>query len=278
MVNSGTLTTVERERQPRPATWTCRYSTPQEVERGFSLRRHMARLGHHLSLLAVGIALLPPPANATYFASALVKFTTDYVYRGIEKSGDHPAVQANASVIDERGFFGGGWLSQVDIGAARLEANPYVGFRYRLAEDWRVEASAAGYFYDGKIFGHHAHYAEIDGLLHFRDLFTGRFGVAVDAYGLGDEVFNSEIATRYPLTDASEVSAALGYENGHGGSGYDDVYWSLGLTHFWGRNVALDLHYRAARSFNERRPEPTEFGVERVQITDRVVFSISISY
>src|SRR5262245_57005305 len=92
--------------------------------------------------------------------SALATLTTDYVYRGISESAEHPAAHAK-SEADYRSFYLGLWGSSVDFGmdhnpagnlqnVADLELGWYGGVR----PQWRginFDFGISYYFYPGAL-------------------------------------------------------------------------------------------------------------------------------
>lgn len=236
------------------------------------------------SLVVACLALLPRPTNADGKYSALLKLTTNYVYRGYSKSNGDPDVQGNIDYEHPSGFFLGAWMSHVDFWDWRfkdrpnIEANPYAGMSLRLAENWRLDAALAGYLYDAKVFGHRADYGEFDAALHFRDLVTARWAVAYDAYGRGASTLDYEVNLRYPVTDTVEVSGGVGYEDANAVFGYRDIYWNVGTAWFLSKRAAFDLRYYDAHHVTEPAGEAAGEGFELPRIGNHAVFSISIRF
>lgn len=212
----------------------------------------------------------------------LVNGTTNYVYRAYTKSDDHPTVQASIDVFHPRsGLLAGAWVSVVDFGEARLEATPYAGKRWRLADDWRLDTLLAGYLYDQPVLGEVSDYGEAQALLHYSDILTLRAGIAPDAYGRGETVTNLQLDGRYPITHNVDVSAGLGYDDARAALGYDDVYWNLGVSWYPTRHLSVDLRYHDAEVFNGTEPaggagEHAPF--ETLLIDPSIVVTIGIGF
>ncbi len=67
--------------------------------------RSAKRLARSLGAFSVAcLALLPLPAKGDANYSALVKFTSNYVYRGYSKSSGNPVVQGNLDYEHSSGF------------------------------------------------------------------------------------------------------------------------------------------------------------------------------
>ena len=195
------------------------------------------------------------PLHAEGFG-ALAVVSTEYFYRGYSKSANHPAVRANVDYGHPSGFFLGSWISWVDFDdtdypdRSNVEFYPYLGFNYKLSEQWRIEASVARYLYDGRIFGKFSDYNEYSTVLHYSDLASLRVDFANDAYNRGAGATNVELTGRYPILAKLSVSGGLGYNNATPVLEYDTLYWNLGVTwHF--KYVALDLRYADAADLVE---------------------------
>jgi uncharacterized protein (TIGR02001 family) len=234
-------------------------------------------------IFSVGcLALLPRLTNGDTKYSASLKITSNYLYRGYSKSQGHPAIQGNIDYEHRSDFFIGSWLSQVEFGdksfndRANIEANPYAGMSLGLLENWRIEATLAGYLYDGKVYGRTSDYGELYALLHFRDLVTVRLGDSYDAYGRGRSILDYAVDLRLPLTDTIEVSAGMGYEDANAVLSYNYIYWNIGATWFLHRHAAIDLRYYNTHRFDKR--EDATAGFELPPIGPPLVFSLSIGF
>lgn len=233
-------------------------------------------------LCAATLLVATSPAVAETTATAFLNATTNYVYRAYTKSEDRPTLQANFDLLHSRtGLIAGAWVAAVEFGDARLEAYPYAGKRWRIAEDVRLDTMLAAYLYDDEVFEEAANYLEAQALLHYRDLLSLRAGTAPDAYGRGSNVLNLQIDARYPLAGTIDVSAGLGYDRARSALGYDDVYWNLGLTWFPTRHISADLRYYDATEFNGS----TEAGngaahgpFEELLIDPSIVFTVTVGF
>lgn len=208
------------------------------------------------SILLVAMLLSAGMASGATDISGILRIATNYDYRGYTKSDNHPTVQANVDFVDPDRFFLGGWISSVDMGDARLEANPYLGKLFRLTPDWQLATSLAGYFFDGRVAGQSANYGEGMLQLDYRDLCSLRFNTAPDYYGSGQTVLDSELELRYPLADNIEVSAGLGYMAGRKAMNYDSLYGNLRVSWYFRPDLTLDLNYSQRHEMNERPHTP----------------------
>ena len=238
------------------------------------------------ALALAGVSLLlssqAPPVCADEF-SALVMFTTNYFYRGYSKSGNDPTVRANADYelrFDEVRAYFGTWLSRIDFedgaypDAADVEFYPYLGLNFKLADNWRLDASVARYLFVGKLFGQYSDYNEYGAALHYRDLLSVRADVSDDLYHRGHASMNYELTGRYPITDAIEASAGLGYFVGKPAVEYDVLYWNVGFTWFL-EYVSADLRYV---DFAHSAPTHDPDAVIVPELDQKVLFSLSAGF
>lgn len=251
----------------------------------FLLSQDPLIIARRVAILSVScLALLPMATQAAGNLSVLAKFTSNYVYRGYSKSDGDPIVQGSLDFEHASGFFIGTWLSQVNFGdvtdgdRASVEINPYMGWSFSLSEDWRADATAAGYVYDGRVYRRVAHYLELFGEVHFRDLITARVAVAYDAYGSSNSIEDYELQARFPVTEDVNVSGTIGYEDGNTVLGYDSLYWNIAVTWFLSSFAALDLRYYDTHRMDRERLDPPEATTGPGSIENPVVVSVSFSF
>ncbi|MGH8592911.1 MAG: TorF family putative porin [Gammaproteobacteria bacterium] len=245
--------------------------------------RRVKRSARSLGVFSVAcLALLPLQTRGDANYSVLVKFTSNYVYRGYSKSSGNPVVQGNLDYEHSSGFFIGTWVSQVDfdLGAdherANIEVTPYAGWSLSLSEDWRADLTLAAYIYDHRVFSREADYGELFGQVHFRDLVTARIGVSIDAYGSSKSIQDYELHTRFPLTDTTDVSGVVGYEDSGALLTYDSLYWNIGATWFLHKYAALDLRYYDTERLGAGKMAP--LGIGPPGIENHVVVSVSLGF
>ena len=246
-----------------------------------------------LAVKLVGLAVffcLNDPAHAEIHGT--ITGTTNYVYRMYSKSDNKPAIQANLDYQHSSGFYLGTSVSSFDIGKSeldifpdfpfvfendsRVEITPYIGWSFKLADDWRLDSQYSRYFYDGHIYGKFADYSEFYLFLHYRDLITAQISYSNDFYGLDGDAFFYELTGRYPLTDYLEFSSTLGYAQTQGVLIDDYEYWNVGLTARY-RFIAMDLRYHDAKEleFGNQDGLPSDHA-NTLKAT--VVFSLSVGF
>ena len=166
--------------------------------------------------------------------------TSDYLIRGISRSDQHAALQADVHVASDSGFIGGVFASSVqfDSGDSRgAEVSTFAGFSPRQTGPWRTKVFASYYAYLWDDSGSQYNYAELT------------FEAAYDNW-LGFDVVYSPDAPRYlrsnGLTGVRSTSAEVNLRSSRyrhfaaaGGAVYSDLggpggrgyaYWSVGVV------------------------------------------------
>jgi uncharacterized protein (TIGR02001 family) len=215
--------------------------------------------------------------------------TTNYVWRMYSKSNNDPALQGNLDYQHSSGFYVGASVSNFNAGpseqafedfpdSAQLEIAPYVGWSYKIADDWRMDLQYSRYIYDKPIYSIEADYNEFYFFLHYKDLLSFQTSYIDDYYGVGGDSLFYELTGRYPLTDFLEFSSAMGYAQTENALDADYYYWNVGLTGRY-KFIALDLRYHDAREiyfldeFGENiSPDHSE------TLKATVVFTLSVGF
>lgn len=210
--------------------------------------------------------------------------TTDYIWRGYSKSDKKPAIQSNIDYEFKTGIYLGTYVSSVSFAdggfnnRSNIEFKPYLGWAYKLTDDWRFNTEWTRYIYNGKIFGEKADYNEFYFYGHFRDILTANFSFSENGYQQGHMSFNYEITARYPITDSVEISGTLGYSNQLKILGYDYLYQSVGLTWHVLRNLGVDIRYYKGQEFEPKNEPVLRWQFHPQVIDDRFVFSMTIGF
>lgn len=218
-------------------------------------------------------------ALAEFHATLTAK--TDYIWRGYSQTSGHFALQANLDYEHVSGGYLGISVSNVDFddnefnNPAKVELTPYLGWTFKLSDDWRFDAQWTRYFYDGNIFGHPSDYNEFYLFLHYNDIFTVRVSFSEDYYNQGHASGDYELTGRYPITDSFEFSTGIGYSQVKKILEYDILYWNVGLTYYF-RFLVLDLRYQDATHATEE--VETQWLYDPEVIAPSVVFSISVGF
>ena len=228
-------------------------------------------------VLALAVILPVNSASNAEDVSTLLRFTSNYEYRGYTLSDNHAAVQANIDAAWSNGYFLGTWVSSADFGDADLVANPYLGKLFILSPHWQMVTSVAGYFFDDKVNGVNTSYGEAALRLAYRDIGSAQINIAPDYYGTGATVPSYELELRYPLSDTIEISGGLGYQASRNALNYDGIYSNAGIAWFILPNLTLDLRYHDLQEVNERSYEqPGTEPLPEYHLDTPVIFSVSI--
>lgn len=217
--------------------------------------------------------------------SGSVTGATDYIWRGYSKSDGKPVVQANMDYDFRSGVYLGTFASTVNFSdygfenRSTVEFRPYLGFAYKLSEDWRLNTAWTRYLYDGKIFGQTVDYNEFYFYSHFRDLLTLNLNFSENSYQQNYMSFNSEITGRYPITDSIEISSTFGYNKQKKVLHYDYLYWTSGLTVHFSRNIGVDVRYFGGVYASSKKEELVPHWQFHPHVIDhRIVFSMTIGF
>lgn len=236
---------------------------------------------HYLCFLLILIC----SANCYAELSGGLTGATDYIWRGYSKSDGKPVVQANIDYELKSGIYLGAFASSVNFAdhgfenRSTIEFRPYLGFAYKLSDDWRFNTAWVRYIYNGKIFGQEVDYNEFYFYSHFRDLLTVNFNFSENSYQQDHMSFNSEITGRYPITDSIEISSTFGYNNQKKVLQYDYLYWTSGLTLHFSRNIGIDVRYYGGIYASAKKEEALSHWQFHPHVIDnRIVFSITAGF
>lgn len=228
-------------------------------------------------VLAVAVTLSVSSAKGADNVSTLLRFTSNYEYRGYTLSDNHAAIQANIDAAWSNGYFLGTWVSSADFGDAGLVANPYFGKLFTLSPRWQVVTTVAGYIFEDKLNGVNTSYGEASMRLTYRDIGSAQINIAPDYYGTGATVRSYELELRYPLSDTIEMSGGLGYQASRNALNYDGIYSNVGIAWFILPNLTLDLRYHDLQELNEGSYEqPGAEPLSEYHLDTPVIFSVSI--
>jgi uncharacterized protein (TIGR02001 family) len=215
--------------------------------------------------------------------SGTLTFTTNYVSRGYSKSNGDPIAQGKLDYEHDSGFFIGAWASPVDFGdhafgdRANVEIAPYLGWNFKVSEDWRFDSHLSRYFYDGKLFGQYSDYNELNVLVNFRDLASIRVAGSENFYNRGKYAMDYELTARYPFTDTLEASASLGFSDTLKALHYNYLYWNAGISWFF-KYGSMDIRYVQASHLDETMHHGHQARFEPKSVTAEVIFSLSLGF
>ncbi len=190
--------------------------------------------------------------------SANVAITSDYIFRGISQTSEHPAIQGGFDAT-YKGFYVGVWGSNLDFGGtatgdvADIEVDIYGGYTHKFGN---VEADLGVLYYiypDAEDAGAELDYVEfkfglsgdissnvgLSGTIYYSPEYTGELGETI-AYEGGITVGLGTHGRFSP-----KFTALIGYldflDNAFDNNSY--AYWNAGVEVGLGDKFTLDLRY-----------------------------------
>jgi uncharacterized protein (TIGR02001 family) len=164
--------------------------------------------------------------------------TSDYLVRGISRSNQHAALQADVHVAFESGFIGGVFASsaQFDSGDKRsAEVSAFAGFSSRQTGPWRTKVLASYYGYLWNDSGSQYNYAELtleaayDNWISFDVVYSPDAPRYLRYEGLtGVSSTSAEVNFRIPWRRHFAAAAGAGYSELGGPDGRGYAYRSVG--------------------------------------------------
>lgn len=171
------------------------------------------------------------PGNFTANAT----LSSDYVFRGISQSDEHPALQGSVDwSYEPLGVYAGSWASTVDLPDAAVEIDFYGGIN-GIKNDFTWDLGAIYYAYPGAADSLEYDYFELAVAMgydfHLFSLSTA-LNYSPDYFGYADDSLYPAAYVSVPLPYGLTASGSLGYlwtDNTFGGV-EDYADWSLGLN------------------------------------------------
>jgi uncharacterized protein (TIGR02001 family) len=220
------------------------------------------------------LALVPLAAQAqeedssgfTWNAAA----TSEYMFRGISQTDDHPAIQAGAGYSFSNGLYVGGWVSNVDFGAADqdtdAEIDTYIGWNGDLGPT-NLDVQLVRYNYVGEPDGVDYAYNELIGKLTFAENYSATLGYTNDYLNTSTDSIYAALGGSWEVGAGVNLTAGLGYTTVQGPEdGYLD--YSVGANRDFGP-VNIGLGYIGTDNTAEDL-----FGKDNTE--DKVVLTFSV--
>jgi len=173
--------------------------------------------------------------------SATIGATTNYIHRGISRSDDQPAVNAEAQYTHNSGFYGGAGASSIDLQEdddAKAEMVLFGGYKGNYDDRLSYKVEGSYYVYPG---------ADEDDLDYFElaasadynfDVFQAGLGVAYSPDYINGSGFSAYYSAHaaVPLPYDLTLKGKLGFqfvddEDSYITSDYTD--WAIGLAYTW---------------------------------------------
>jgi uncharacterized protein (TIGR02001 family) len=209
-------------------------------------------MDRHPLLLSVAVACTYGAASAAWADGSLggsLDVTSDYIYHGLSQSDRDPAIQGDIHYRSESAGataenFIGLWGSTIGrtVTDGSYELNAYLGRTILIDSDSSATANYVHYAYPDSHGTPHYDYDELSGTWAYQDrLFatvawtpnTARYSEYSErAEGLCCRFLSYDVAVHQSLGHAFTLSAALGYDELRGLSGYG--YWNAGIAYALG--------------------------------------------
>lgn len=193
----------------------------------------------------------PPvePASSGAFTGN-IGMVSDYVFRGLSQTREHPALQGGIDYVHPSGLYAGIWGSTIDFNDtdnANVEVDGYIGYS-RSYDKWTIDGRVTYYAYPGAKTVLDYNYYEIGTNVSY-DLDVAKLTAALNYtpnnFGESGNAVYSALSIVAPLPYELNFNAKIGYQTiddevRFGYPSYTD--WSLGITYEW-EKVTFGLQY-----------------------------------
>lgn len=188
--------------------------------------------------------------------SANVAITSDYVFRGISQSDEHPAVQGGFDVSWGQ-FYAGVWGSSIDFGAvngrsiADVELDVYAGWKRQWTDRFETDLGVIYYMYPDAF--------DPTGELDFFEIklanslqVTEQFSLTATAFYSPD--YTGELGQAWTFEGGAELklprdfklSGAVGTTQFENAALDDYTYWNVGMSVDFMEKFTLDARYHGS--------------------------------
>ena len=213
----------------------------------------IVRLRAAAALLA-GIAFASSPACAGDEWGGSAALSSDYFVRGISRTSDHVALQADLHYTNPGGFAAGVFASNTQIDPTKprdVELSAFVGYVWNMGEAWRSRVLVSHYAYPWNRAASHYNYDELDldisyrGWLHFSAGYSPnspRFIAAPYREHIEVSEQSAEVSAQRQVFGKLSLLAGVGYSHLDGPNSGAYTYWSGGAAYDL-QSVTLALSY-----------------------------------
>jgi uncharacterized protein (TIGR02001 family) len=175
-----------------------------------------------------------------------VAATSEYMFRGISQTDDHPAFQAGAGYSWQNGFYAGLWQSDVDFGSTgdddtQVEIDAFIGWNGDLGAT-NLDVQLVRYNYIGEPVGANYAYNELIGKLTFAENYTATLGYTNDYLNSDTDSFYAGFGGEWEVGGGVNLGASVGYTTFDNDLSSDNGYldYSVGANRDFGPvNVGL---------------------------------------
>lgn len=194
--------------------------------------------------------------DAAWSFGGEVVAASDYVWRGISQTMEDPALQLEAYVEHESGFYAGGFASNVDFGdpddGIDYELETYVGWAGALGETTELDVFVSRIAYPGHNGADYdINYTEAQAVLTFVEQYHVGVAYSPDIFNLGGKGWYYFAGAAFPL---GGTGLTLGLQAGHydlddaAGDSYSD--WLLSLDRDFGP-INAKLQYTDTSGYSD---------------------------
>lgn len=221
-----------------------------------------------------GVALLIAGTLARADVSVYGTLTSEYIYRGLDRSDRNPAAQFGIDLDITDNFFAGAWISTVNIrnpnGGRDYESNVYAGAHYGINNRLSVTATLLRYRYPGAEGSHK--YDHNEGLLtiSWDSRYAIEYAYTGDARGLGRRGTHVLVSADWPLGNGWILGANAGRYDLSSIRLPAYVHGNVGLSTRWSR-ITFDARLYGNEHTGDERLDDQAAGT-------RFVISVSAAF
>jgi len=205
--------------------------------------------------------------------SGLATLTSEYIYRGLEKSGGNPALQLGLDYEHDTGLFAGVWASTVDLSTATgqrdTELDYYAGYQFDPTAPVSAMVTILRYTYPGQTGARKYDYTELLVSASWREHYSIEFGYTSNLYGFDSIARHWELRSEWPIANAWVIGAALGGNDMSDAGVSRYLYWDAGASARFSR-LTFDLRWYDN--------EPVDGFFARSSANSQIVLSISAAF
>lgn len=169
--------------------------------------------------------------------------TSEYMFRGISQTDDHPAIQAGAGYSWSNGFYVGAWASNVDFGDdTDAEVDTFIGWNGDLSDSVNLDVQLNRYNYVGEPDGVDYAYNELIGKLSFAENYSATLGYTNDFLATETDSIYVAVGGSWDVGNDINLTAGLGYTTVDEDLSSEDGYldYSIGVNRDFGPvNIGL---------------------------------------
>lgn len=169
--------------------------------------------------------------------------TSEYMFRGISQTDDHPALQAGAGYSWSNGLYVGAWASNVDFGEdTDAEVDTFVGWNGDVSDTVNLDVQLVRYNYVGEPDGVDYAYNELIGKLSFAENYSATLGYTNDFLASETDSIYVAVGGSWDVGKDINLTAGLGYTTVDEDLSSEDGYidYSVGVNRDFGPvNIGL---------------------------------------